>query len=96
MTNQRIKKWLFTMIALLPRLAFADSSGFALASILQSLVHLLNSEIARIVFVLAIIAVGYGWLYLGRIPKQRALGAIIGIGIVFSASNIAQQLGVGS
>jgi len=79
-----------------PTLALADSGGFQLQSILQALINFLNGGIARTLFVLSIIGVGYGWLYLGRIPQGRAIGAIIGIGIVFSASYIAQQLGVGS
>lgn len=80
--------------ALFPTLALADSSGFRLVGILQGLINLLNSGIARSVFILAIVGIGYSWLYLGQLPKARALGAIVGIGIVFSAGYIAQQLGV--
>lgn len=82
------------ILNIVPSCAWAINSGFQLQTILQNLIDLLNSSIARIIFVLAIIGVGYGWLYLGRIPKSRALGAIIGIGLVFSASYIARQLGV--
>lgn len=69
--------------------------NFALVNILKSLIDLLSSDIARIIFVLSIIGVGYGWLFLGRIPKSAAVSAIIGIGLVFSAPYIARQLGVG-
>lgn len=69
--------------------------GFRLASILQALINLLSSDVARIIFVLSIIGVGYMWLFLGRLPKGAAISAIIGIGIVFSAPFIAQQLGIG-
>ena len=79
-----------------PISARASSGGFVLVNILQGLVQLLNSGVARVIFVVSIIGVGYGWLYLGRIPKDKAIGAIIGIGIVFSASYIGQQLGVGT
>jgi len=79
-----------------PSLALADSSGFKLDSILGSLTTLLNGDIARAVFVLGIVGVGYGWLYMGAIPKNKAIGVIAGIGIVFSASYIAQQLGISS
>ena len=65
---------------------------FKLVSILQGLINLLNSDVARVLFILAIIGVGFSWLYLGQIPKRQALGVIMGIGIVFSASYIAQQL----
>lgn len=70
-------------------------SGFQLADILKQLITLLSSDVARIIFVLAIVGIGYGWLYLGKIPQGRAIGAIIGIGIVFSAPYIATQLGLG-
>lgn len=79
-------------IILFPALAYADNGGFQLTTILQQFISLLNSDIARLLFVIAIIGVGYGWLYMGRIPKSRALGAIIGIGIVFSASYLGQRL----
>jgi type IV secretory pathway VirB2 component (pilin) len=69
--------------------------GDKLASILQALITLLSSDVARLLFVAAIIGVGYAWLYAGRMPKGAAISAIIGIGIVFSAPWIAQQLGIG-
>jgi len=65
-----------------------------LTQVLGSLINLLNSGVARSLFTLAIIGVGYGWLYMGQIPKGRAVGAVIGIGIVFSASWIAKALGI--
>ena len=83
-------------VGFLPTLALADSGNFQLVSVLEGLINLLDSQIARIIFVLSIIGIGYGWLYLGRIPKDKAIGAIVGIGIVFSATYIAQQLGIGN
>lgn len=77
-----------------PTVALADSGGFQLVSFLEGLVNLLNGSVARVIFVLAIIGIGYGWLYLGRVPKEKAIGGIIGIGIVFSASYIAHKIGV--
>lgn len=78
-----------------PALALADTNTDTLKTVLSGLVELLTSDIAKIIFVLSIVGVGYGWLYLGQIPKGRAIGAIVGIGIIFSAGWIAQQLGVG-
>ncbi len=69
--------------------------GFKLASILQGLITLLSSDVARLIFVVSIIGVGFAWLSKGMMPKGAAIGAIIGIGIVFSAPWIAQQLGIG-
>jgi len=90
----RVRSWVVGIAILTPSVAMAADSSFRLETILQSLIELLNSDIARTLFVLSIIGVGYGCLYLGRIPKSRAMGAILGIGIVFSATYIAQQLGV--
>lgn len=69
---------------------------FQLVTILKALIHLLTSDIAKIIFVLSIIGVGYAWLFMGRIPKSAAVAAIIGIGLVFSAPYIANQLGIGT
>ena len=93
--SKSIKLIPFLLLTLSPTIAFADVSEFQVVSILQGLVSLLNADVARVIFILSIVGVGYGWLYLGRIPKGRAIGAMIGIGIVFSASWIAGQLGVG-
>ena len=88
------QRFLYTfLLAISPSLAFASS--FAVTTYLNDLVTLLQSDVAKVVFVLAIVGIGYGWLWLGRIPKERAMGSIIGIGLVFSASYIAQQFGLG-
>ena len=104
MIKNRLKKfdhlkvtlWLLAISVLTPAPAFADTAGTnKLLTILQATVQYLStSKFIRCLFVLGIIGIGYGWLALGRIPKGRAVGAILGIGIVFSASYIANQLGV--
>ncbi|MDF1796450.1 MAG: TrbC/VirB2 family protein [Coxiellaceae bacterium] len=73
----------------------AGSGGDVISNVLRGLIDLLTSTPARLVFVVAIIGVGYGTLALGKIPKQRAIATVIGIGIVFSASYIAQKIGLG-
>ncbi len=89
------KSRLFAMLLCFsPTLALADNNQDMLSSILTKLTDLLTSDIAKLIFVLSIVGIGYGWLYLGRIPKGRAIGAIAGIGIIFSAGWIAQQLGI--
>jgi len=94
--NIKKRRVMAGLLSASPSLALADSSGFKLDSILSALISLLNGDIARVIFILGIIGVGYGWLGKGVIPKNRAIGVIAGIGVVFSASYIAQQLGVGS
>lgn len=76
-------------------LAYAAGTGNdMLSSVLESFIKLLTSTPARLIFVLSIIGIGYGTLALGRIPKEKAVAAIVGIGIVFSASYIAHKLGL--
>lgn len=90
-----IKKILLCFLtALSPTLALADS-GDMLSTVLNGLIGLLTSTPARLVFVISIIGVGYGTLALGKIPKERGGAVVIGIGIVFSASYIAQKMGLG-
>jgi type IV secretory pathway VirB2 component (pilin) len=74
--------------------AQADVGNDMLSSVLMSLINLLTSTPTRLIFVLSIIGIGYGTLALGRIPKEKAIAAILGIGIVFSASYITQKLGL--
>jgi len=86
------------MVALIfsPSLAVADNgNGDMLSTVLSGLISVLTSTPARLMFVVAIIGVGYGTLALGKIPKEKAVAIVIGIGIVFSASFIAQKMGLG-
>ena len=80
-----------------PSWALADTgSGDMISSVLSGLIGILTSTPARLMFVVAIIGVGYGTLALGKIPKEKAVAIVIGIGIVFSASFIAQKMGLGT
>lgn len=83
----------------LPTMALASASDIGsdkISTVLGGLVNLLTSTPAKVLFVLSIIGIGYGWLHLGKIPKEQAIASIIGIGIVFSAGYIAQQCGLGA
>jgi type IV secretory pathway VirB2 component (pilin) len=83
------------MFLLAPTIALASGDD-DLSNVLQSFIDLLQSTPARLLAVVAIIGVGYGTLYLGKIPKERAVAIVIGIGIIFGATYIVQQLGYGS
>jgi type IV secretory pathway VirB2 component (pilin) len=92
-------KYAFILILLFsPTLVLADDIGGLnsdmLASILQSLITLLTSTYARLFMVIAIVAVGYLWMWKGSIPSGRAISTLIGIGIVFSASFLCTTLGI--
>ena len=85
------------LLAATPTLSFAYSSGGdTLSSILNGLISLLTSGWARLIFIIAVIGVGYATLVMGKLPKGKAASIVIGIGIVFGAAYIAQQLGVGA
>jgi type IV secretory pathway VirB2 component (pilin) len=75
-------------------IARADSDS-QITTILTKLVELLQSNIARCLAVIAIVAVGYGTVYMGKIPKERAISIVLGICIVFGAKYILQTLGYG-
>ena len=95
--NFSIRKQTLTLLFMCaPTFALAAGDDNRLSTLLNGLIALLTSDVARLIFIVAIIGIGYGWLYLGQIPKGRAIGAIVGIGIVYSAGWIAQQLGVGT
>lgn len=83
----------FLLMVCSPWVRADDSSQ--ITSILTKLVELLQSNIARCLAVIAIVAVGYATVYLGKIPKERALSIVLGICIVFGAKYILQTLGYG-
>lgn len=97
--ENKFKNWFktFCVITLIfsPSLAFADSGQDTLSNVLNGLISLLTSTPARLIFVISIIGVGYGTLALGKIPKEKAVAIVVGVGIVFSASYIAQKMGLG-
>lgn len=77
--------------------AYGSGSGIpAIDSILNAIVDLLTSDIARLVGLLSIIGIGYATLELGKIPKARGIYSCIGIGIIFGAGAIASKFGFGS
>ena len=99
----RSNQWialLGTMIALfMPSISLA--SGFGgdnsdmLTTLFDGLIQLLSGNYARLIMVVAIIGVGYLWIWKGSIPAGRAISTIIGIGLVFSAGFICSSLGIG-
>ena len=85
------------ILMVFPGLVYAaDINSDKLDSVLQGLVNFITSGPAKAIFVLAIVGVGYGTLALGRIDKTRAVSIVIGVGMIYSAGYIAQQLGLGA
>ena len=85
---------LLSIVMLFPSLALSWDDSTSLDDVLQSLLSYLTSTPARILALLAIVGVGYGTLYLGRLPKERALAVVIGMGIIFGGAAIMRKLGL--
>lgn len=79
----------------LPGAAFAyGDSGFWLLNMLQDLLTLLSTKIVQVVFCLGIVGVGYNWLWTHKIPKEKAIGTMCGIGLILSAPYLARKFGI--
>ena len=96
--KNKIKNYVWRWYLLLgtitmPATVFSDTNTDKVQSILQGLADLLSGTWARLIFIIAIIGVGYG-LISGKMEKGRALMIVLGIAIVFSASYIATTIGV--
>ncbi len=90
------KVWAFSLCAV-PQFCLAGvSQGDALSTVLSGLISLLTSTPARLLAVIAIIGIGYSTIALGTIPKSRAITTVVGLGLVFGASFIMQDLGLGA
>lgn len=78
-----------------PSMAFARSTDQDMIStILEGGLNLLTSKPAVAMFLISIVWVGYQTFGTGKFPKERGLMIMVGIGIVFSATYIAKQIGV--
>ena len=85
---------LFFLVPINQAFAYSGQST-KIDTVLQALLGYLTSTPARILAVLAIVSVGYSTLHLGRMPKQRAIAVVIGIGIIFGGAALLGMLGLG-
>lgn len=89
-------RYLVLFLLTISNTAFAyGGQSTKIDSVLQALLSYLTSTPARIIAVLAIVGVGYSTLHLGRMPKNRAIAVVIGIGIIFGGAALLQMLGLG-
>ncbi|MBU0455993.1 MAG: TrbC/VirB2 family protein [Pseudomonadota bacterium] len=93
-SSTRLQTYL-ALLFLSPSVAWADGST-AIDQVLSKFLDYLTSTPARILATLAIVGVGYATWHLGKVPKDKAMAVIIGIGIVFGGASILQMLGVGA
>ncbi len=80
----------------LPTLALADTGTNKIVSVLNGLINILTSGVARAIAIIAILSIGYYTLVESKIPLKKAASSAIGIGIIFSAAYIINVLGIGS
>ncbi|MBU1559048.1 MAG: TrbC/VirB2 family protein [Gammaproteobacteria bacterium] len=93
-SSTRLQTYL-ALLFLSHSVAWADGST-AIDQVLSKFLDYLTSTPARILATLAIVGVGYATWHLGKVPKDKAMAVIIGIGIVFGGASILQMLGVGA
>jgi type IV secretion system protein VirB2 len=59
--------------------------------VLQNIVDMLTGEVARLLAILAVIIVGIAWMF-GYLDLRRAAWVVLGVAIVFGASEIVSTL----
>ena len=96
MKKRMMQYKVFLLSVLLPIVSRADGfggdGGFDLVNVLQNLCAMLQGPLAKTLFVLGIIGVGYATFINPMMGKKKGIAVIVGIGIVFSASYIGSKL----
>jgi len=79
------------MVLLYPEDAFAQALFDSGTNFLSALQSLLTSTWARIIAIIAVVFLGFAWMF-GRISMQLALSVIGGIILVFGAPAIVDSI----
>ncbi|WP_368516726.1 TrbC/VirB2 family protein [Rhizobium sp.] len=72
--------------------AFAQSAG--IETVLQNIVTLLTGNVAKLLATIAVIIVGIAWMF-GYLDLRKAAYVVLGIGILFGASQIVSTISGG-
>lgn len=80
-----------SMVLLYPQDAFAQALFDSGTNFLSALQSLLTSTWARIIAIIAVVFLGFAWMF-GRISMQLALSVIGGIILVFGAPAIVDSI----
>ena len=94
MKIKKIKNKIKYLFLLLPSSVFASTDTNALSDAINGITDFLTGDLARCIGILAIVGVGYATLMLGKLDKGKAINIILGIGVIFSAAYIFNQLGI--
>ena len=90
MFGRRAGTALATMVCVLMLAEPALAAG-GIEQVLTSVLNLLNSNVIRLVATLAVMGIGFGWMF-GQVDIRTAGFFVIGLGIVFGASTIVTSL----
>jgi type IV secretion system protein VirB2 len=77
----------FSLVLIEP--AFAQSAN--IEGVLQNIVNLLTGNVARLLATLAVIVVGIAWMF-GYLDLRKAAYVVLGVAIVFGASEVVSTL----
>jgi type IV secretory pathway VirB2 component (pilin) len=69
--------------------AFAQSAN--IEGVLQNIVNMLTGNVARLLATLAVIVVGIAWMF-GYLDLRKAAYVVLGVAIVFGASEVVSTL----
>ena len=72
--------------------SFAQSGG--IESVLQNIVNMLTGNVARLLAIIAVIIVGIAWMF-GYLDLRKAAFVVLGIGIIFGATEIVNTISGG-
>lgn len=75
---------------LLPVSAMAYSTNDKMSEILDDTIDLITGKWGTSLCVLAIMAVGFLWMKMGKMEKDHAMATVVGIGIVYAAGFIVK------
>lgn len=73
--------------------AYAQSAG-GIETVLQNIVTLLTGNVAKLLATIAVIIVGIAWMF-GYLDLRKAAYVVLGIGIIFGASQIVSTISGG-
>jgi len=77
----------FSLVLVEP--AFAQSAN--IEGVLQNIVNMLTGNVARLLATLAVIIVGIAWMF-GHLDLRKAAYVVLGVAIVFGASEVVSTL----
>ncbi|MBZ9739749.1 MULTISPECIES: TrbC/VirB2 family protein [unclassified Mesorhizobium] len=72
--------------------SFAQAGG--IESVLQNIVNMLTGNVARLLSIIAVIIVGIAWMF-GYLDLRKAAFCVLGIGIIFGATEIVNTISGG-